>query len=75
MTTYRLTGSFARRRQCGDEEDLCHTPIPIDSARIIYNGPNLPGSGVLTGDTLDVALQKLDDKIASALQQLSELTP
>lgn len=32
----------------------------IVTSNIIYNGPNLPNSGIQTGDTLSVILEKID---------------
>lgn len=34
---------------------------PIAATDVKYNGPNLPNSGVNTGDSLVVALEKLDN--------------
>jgi len=34
---------------------------PIPTSSIQYNGPNLPNSGVNTGDGMNVAMQKLDN--------------
>jgi len=75
MTVYRISGSFARLKQCEESDDECCTNSPIDSVRIIYSGPNLPGTGVQTGDDLNVALQKMDDKILQLIQQIQDLTP
>jgi hypothetical protein len=48
------------------------SPCIIDTANVIYYGPNLPNSGVSTDDPLNTVLQKLDnaltpENIASAL--------
>jgi|688.fasta_scaffold00112_21 hypothetical protein len=36
---------------------------PIAATDVKYNGPNLPNSGVDTGDSLVVALEKLDNTL------------
>jgi len=36
---------------------------PIPTSSIQYNGPNLPNSGVDTGDGMNVAMQKLDNAL------------
>lgn len=38
-------------------------PVCLDASQIVYNGNNLPCSGVNTGDSLDIALEKIDSKI------------
>jgi hypothetical protein len=48
------------------------SPCIVDTANVIYYGPNLPNSGVNTDDPLNTVLQKLDnaltpENIASAL--------
>ena len=40
---------------------ICQTLYPSDY--LCYSGPNLPGTGILTGDSLTVALQKIDYEI------------
>jgi len=42
----------------------CQTPCNV-SARIIYNGPNLPCTGIQSTDSLEVALQKIDQRMCS----------
>ena len=41
----------------------CDSSCPVDSNRVVYDGPNLPQSGVNTGDCLTISLEKLDDAI------------
>ena len=36
---------------------------------LIYNGPNLPTTGIKNSDTLDVALSKIDKVIMSLVNQ------
>jgi len=38
-------------------------PVCLDASQIIYNGNNLPCSGVNTGDSVDIALEKIDTKV------------
>lgn len=38
-------------------------PVCIDASSIVYNGNNLPCAGVNTGDSLDLALAKIDSHI------------
>ena len=57
----------------------CEIPC-IDADHIIYNGNNLPCTGINTGDPLDLALQKIDNKICpetilSAILILLNLNP
>lgn len=40
--------------------------VVVDAERVEYSGPNLSCIGVETCDTLEVALQKIDDKICSS---------
>lgn len=39
--------------------------VTTDSTKVIYNGSNLSCVGVQTGDSLQIALQKIDEKICS----------
>lgn len=36
---------------------------PINTNLICYNGPNLPNTGVITGDNLNVVLEKIDQEL------------
>lgn len=38
--------------------------LPIRSEDVYYSGPNVPNSGTNTEDTVTVAIQKLDNKLA-----------
>lgn len=40
--------------------------VTQDATKVIYNGSNLPCTGIQTGDCLEVALQKIDNKICSS---------
>lgn len=40
-------------------------PIEVTSQQVQYDGPNLPCTGVQTGDNLNTALEKIDTKICS----------
>jgi len=54
---YRIAFPFS----CGDPcQSLCLT-----SDKIIYNGPNLACTGIQSQDNLEVALQKIDDRMCS----------
>ncbi len=54
---YRIAFPFS----CGDPcQSLCFT-----SDKIIYNGPNLACTGIQSQDNLEVALQKIDDRMCS----------
>ncbi len=39
-----------------------------------YTGPNLPATGINTGDTLDVALQKVDNVLFNILYPTTTTT-
>ena len=54
---YRIAFPFSCENPC---EPLCFT-----SDRIIYNGPNLACTGIQSQDNLEVALQKIDDRMCS----------
>lgn len=56
---YTFYGPFAcPETPCGSN---CKTLYPSDG--VCYSGPNLPGTGVQTNDSLTVALQKIDYQI------------
>lgn len=48
--------------------------LPIQSKDLVYVGPVLPGTGIRDGDTMSVALQKIDDKIWKLTQAVYNLT-
>jgi hypothetical protein len=76
MTQYRLFGGFMRPRDPDEDINGCDPCIakPIESTRITYDGPNLPCTGILTCDTLTVALQKLDQQICKLQSDMYDLT-
>jgi hypothetical protein len=43
------------------------TPGTVDASGVTYTGPNLSCSGILSGDTLQTALSKIDAQICSSL--------
>lgn len=43
----------------------CTSEITINTSQIIYNGPNLPNSGIETGDTFTTLIEKLDNALGS----------
>jgi len=45
--------------------------VPLQSGKnIYYNGPNLPGTGINTCDTINEALQKIDASILLLKEQV-----
>jgi len=74
MTQYNVFGKFIR--PVDPDVDECGNYIvkPIESSRIIYDGPNLPCTGVQTCNDLTVILQKLDEQICNLKQDLYNLT-
>lgn len=54
---YRIAFPFSNWEGC--------EPTCISSDKVIYNGPNLPCTGIRTADTVEVAIQKIDEKICS----------
>lgn len=53
---------------CGSSDPCgCSDPYSdkTGSGDVKYTGPNLPGTGIETCDTLTVALQKIDNAIAN----------
>jgi hypothetical protein len=55
---------------CGDPrkpfplgKNDCDKSCIVESVRVVYDGPNLPQSGVNTGDCLTLCLEKLDNAI------------
>ena len=47
----------------------------IDATSVIYVGPNLPNTGILTNDSLIVALQKIDDTFTNLTTTTTTTTP
>jgi hypothetical protein len=54
---YRIAFPFAN-------SECCDTPCST-SDKIIYNGPNLACTGIQSEDTVEVALQKIDNRLCS----------
>jgi len=54
---YRIAFPFAN-------SECCDTPCST-SNKIIYNGPNLPCTGIQSADSLELALQKIDERMCS----------
>lgn len=48
--------------------------LPIQSTNLVYDGPNLPCSGIRTCNTLTVALQKIDEKLCTLAQEIYDST-
>ena len=76
--TYNVIGSFAHLGKtsncgCGCGTNGCSADA-IQSNGVIYSGANLPCTGVLTCDTLTIALQKMDEQICILQQAIYDLT-
>lgn len=67
-----LTGSFFPGSPCVDNTDC--TGVSISSACVYYNGPNLSCSGILTLDSIETALQKIDEQICAIIGDYSTYT-
>lgn len=63
-----LTGTWFSNNSCTPTDCGDDT---INSLCVIYNGANLACSGVNSGDSLEVALQKIDEQICSAIGDYS----
>lgn len=59
------------------KKSVCSTPgcqvYKLDSSYSVYDGPNLPGSGIKTCDTLTVAIQKLDNTSLILIEEIQKL--
>ena len=53
------------------EEDNCCARTPSDD--LCYSGPNLPGTGIRTNESLTIALQKIDQQILMLKEQVVSL--
>ncbi len=42
----------------------CTSEITLNTSQIIYNGPNLPNSGIETGDDFTTIIEKLDNALS-----------
>lgn len=60
------------------DAESCESPCKTDpvycSDHVYYTGPNLPCSGVRTGDNFTDALQKIDTKLCELIQTVYNLT-
>lgn len=56
---------------CGSDPCGCNSTKSIPSSNIKYVGPNLPGTGIQSCDTLTVALQKIDAEILAIKQAIA----
>lgn len=63
-------GMFLESSGCGESTTNGLGPkgmivkVPLQSGKnLYYNGPNLPGTGIRTCDTLNTALEKIDAAI------------
>lgn len=64
-----LTGTFFPGTPCSPAEDCGGSPL--SSACVYYNGPNLSCSGILTLDSVETALMKIDEKLCETLGDYS----
>ena len=74
--TYHINGNFAHlggNNGCGCNEDNCHID-PIQSHYIIYDGANLPCTGINTCNDLTLSLQKIDAAICDLYNVYNSLT-
>ena len=59
------------------KKSVCSTPgcpvYKLDSSYSVYDGANLPASGIKTCDTLTVSLQKLDNVSLTLLEEINKL--
>lgn len=65
-TSYLTNGCYLYPNTC--------IALPIQSTNLIYDGPNLPCSGIRTCNTLTVALQKIDEKLCILAQEMYDST-
>lgn len=64
-----LTGSFFPGSPCTENADCAGASM--SSACVYYNGPNLSCSGILTLDSVETALQKIDEQICAIIGDYS----
>ena len=50
----------------------CSDP-KFDTSYSYYDGPNLPGTGIKTCDSLTLVIQKIDNEILKIKQDISEI--
>lgn len=65
-TPYRSNGYYLYPDNC--------IALPIQSTNLVYDGPNLPCSGIRTCNTITVALQKIDEKLCILAQEMYDST-
>jgi len=68
VSTYSV--QYFYNPNCSDCNSTCGGTT-YNSACVIFNAPNLACSGILTGDSIEVALQKIDAQICSAIGDYS----
>lgn len=73
-------GMFLESTGCGESttnglgKDGKTIKVPLQSGKNLhYNGPNLPGTGVRTCDTVNQALQKIDAVILELRKQMYDI--
>lgn len=67
-----FTGSFFPGSPCTDNPDC--SGAPINGVCVYYNGPNLSCSGILTLDSVETALMKIDAQICAIIGDYSTYT-
>lgn len=68
MPTYTIDGAYAKlKSECGCTDKM-------QTQDVVYSGPNLPSSGILTCNSMDVALQKIDAVLQELTVALYNLT-
>ena len=57
------------------EKSICKTcsDPKLDTSYSYYDGPNLPGTGIKTCDSLTLAIQKIDNEILKIKQDISDI--
>ena len=65
-TPYRIGQYYAYPDNC--------IALPIQSTNLVYDGPNLPCTGISTCNTLTIALQKIDAKLCELIQEMYDST-
>lgn len=65
-TPYRISQFYAYPDNC--------IALPIQTTNLVYDGPNLPCSGIRTCNTITVALQKIDQKLCEFAEEIYNST-
>jgi hypothetical protein len=68
-----MIGAFAMPTEGCGCNDPCNTHCTL-ADNVTYTGPNLPCTGIQTGDNLTLALQKLDEEICELFDLYNSLT-